>query len=246
MRMMQRCGISEVLKSLKESEDIQLVLVKRGVESEQLAGILKMVNDRGIRIIRGSDNDIWRMSRDNSEGTPEILALVGRDPTLDLDESIEAGGLIWLLAGAAYPVNIGFCIRTAEVSGADAVIVDAELSNTERKAAKRASMKAHRFIPVHWGDGLQAVKKAKDSGFRIISVEDTGTKYPWEADLTGNIVLIVGGEKKGISREILEYSDEVIRIPMTGFVPSFNLQAPLSAVAIEAQKQRSPQNRGPQ
>ena len=47
-------------------------------------------------------------------------------------------------------------------------------------------------------------------------------------------MLIVGGEKKGISKDILEYSDEVIRIPMTGFVPSFNLQAPLSAVAIEA------------
>jgi len=26
---------------------------------------------------------------------------------------------------------------------------------------------------------------------------------------------------------------------MSGFVPSFNLQAPLSAVAIEAQRQRS-------
>ena len=244
--MMQRCGITEVFASLKENEDIQLVLVKRGAKSEQLAKIMTIVSDRGIRIIRGSDNDIWRMSRDNSDGVPEILALVGRDPTLDLDESIEAGGLIWLLAGAAYPVNIGFCIRTAEVSGADAVIVDAELSNTERKAAKRASMKAHRFIPVHWGDGLRAVKKAKKAGFRIISVEDTGTKSPWETDLTGNIVLIVGGEKKGISKEILEYSDEIIRIPMAGFVPSFNLQAPLSAVAVEAQRQRNSQNRGPE
>ena len=244
--MMQRCGVTEVLASLKENENIRLVLVKRGAESEQLEEILTMVSDRGIRIIRGSDNDIWRMSRDNSKGVPEILALVGRDPTLDLDMSIEAGGLIWLLAGAAYPVNIGFCIRTAEVSGADAVIVDAELSNTERKAAKRASMKAHRFIPVHWGDGLQAVKKAKKSGFRIISVEDTGTKSPWEIDLTGNIVLIVGGEKRGISKDILEYSDEVIRIPMTGFVPSFNLQAPLSVVAVEAQRQRNSQNRGPE
>ena len=92
----------------------------------------------------------------------------------------------------------------------------------------------------------RAVKKAKKAGFRIISVEDTGTKSPWETDLTGNIVLIVGGEKKGISKDILEYSDEIIRIPMTGFVPSFNLQAPLSTVAVEAQRQRNSQNRGPE
>ena len=82
--MMQRCGITEVLASLKENEDIRLVLVRRGPESEQLEEVLTMVSDRGIRIIRGSDNDIWRMSRDNSKGVPEILALVGRDPTLDL------------------------------------------------------------------------------------------------------------------------------------------------------------------
>ena len=41
------------------------------------------------------------------------------------------------------------------------------------------------------------------------------------------------------SSQILEQSDEIIRIPMSGFVPSFNLQAPLSYVAIEAQRQRS-------
>ena len=56
--MMQRCGITEVFESLEENEDIRLVLVKRGAESEQLAEILTIVSDRGIRIIMGSDNDI--------------------------------------------------------------------------------------------------------------------------------------------------------------------------------------------
>ena len=100
-------------------------------------------------------------------------------------------------------------------------------------------MKAHRFIPVHWMSGLEAVRAARKAGFRIISIEDVGDSHPWEADLTGKIVLIVGGEKHGIPEEILRESDLVIRIPMTGFVPSFNLQAPLSAVAIEAQRQRN-------
>ena len=51
--MMQRCGITEVSQSLEENEDIRLLLVKRGAESEQLAKILTMASDRGIRIIRG-------------------------------------------------------------------------------------------------------------------------------------------------------------------------------------------------
>jgi tRNA G18 (ribose-2'-O)-methylase SpoU len=67
-----------------------------------------------------------------------------------------------MLDGAKYPVNIGFCIRTAEVSGADAVIVDGPLNNQERSAAKRASMKSHRFIPVFWRDAIGSIKAAKD------------------------------------------------------------------------------------
>ena len=235
---MQRCGFSEVLKSFREKEEIKLILVRRDSKSSDLSKVRSMANELGIRVIEGSDNDLWRMSRDNSHGIPDVLALVGRDPNLSLEEVIASGGLIWVLAGASYPVNIGFCIRTAEVSGADAVFVDAELSNTERKAAKRASMKAHRFIPVFWGDGFEAVKSAKEYGFKIVSLEDFGDKTPWDTDLTGNTMIIVGGERNGIPQKILDLSDEIIRIPMSGFVPSFNLQAPLSVVAVEAQRQR--------
>jgi 23S rRNA (guanosine2251-2'-O)-methyltransferase len=235
---MQRCGEDEILAAIANNEHIGLILVKRESKSSKLEQILKYAQDSEIKIIQGSENDLWRMSRDNSQGIPNILALVGRNPDLSLEEVFSHGGLVWLLAGAAYPVNIGFCIRTAEVSGASAVIIDAELNNQERSAAKRASMKAHRFLPVHWTSGLNAIMMAKEFGFRIISVEDVGESAPWDIDLTGDIVLIVGGERNGISPEILAESDEIVRIPMSGFVPSFNLQAPLSAVAIEAQRQR--------
>ena len=236
---MQRCGIEQVLEAIQRNEDISVILVKRDAQSNDLEKIISIAEKRGIKVIHGSENDLWRMSKDNSEGTPDVLALVGRNPHTSFDQTLSQGGLVWILAGAAYPVNIGFCIRTAEVSGADAVVIDAELTNQERKSSKRASMKAHRFIPVHWMSGIEAVRAAKKAGFRIISVEDIGELAPWETDLTGNIVLIVGGEKHGIPEEILLESDQIIRIPMTGFVPSFNLQAPLSAVAIEAQRQRN-------
>ena len=171
-----------------------------------------MASDRGIRIIRGSDNDIWRMSRDNSEGVSEILHwLVEIQP--DLDESIEAGGLIWLLAGAAYPVNIGFCIRTAEVSGADAVIVDAELSNTERKVKKSVN-EGSQIHSCSLGGRLPSCEKAKDAGFRIISVEDTGTKSPGSRT-TGNIVLIVGERRKESRKTFSNIRMRLSAFPLT-------------------------------
>ncbi len=236
---MQLCGLAEVRAALDEHEDITLILVKRENRSADVGALVAEAEGSGIRVIEGSENDLWRMARDNADGAPDILALVGRDPAASYEEVLAAGGLIWLLDGAKYPVNIGFCIRTAEVSGAGAVVVDGELNNAERSAAKRASMKAHRFIPVFWQSATDSIHAAKSAGYRILALEDIGDRAPWEVDMTGPVVLIVGGERAGISTEVLALADETIRIPMSGFVPSFNLQAPLSAASIEAQRQRS-------
>ena len=238
---MQLCGTEEVRVAFERGDSVSLILVKRGHENQAVENIISMAEKLNVPVIEGSENDLWRMAKNNSDGAPDVLGLVGRNPSASFEEVLESGGLIWMLDGAKYPVNIGFCIRTAEVSGADAVIVDGPLNNEKRSAAKRASMKSYRFIPVFWREAIDSIQSAKEAGFRIIAVEDVGENAPWEVELTGNIVLIVGGEREGISEQVLSEVDEIIRIPMTGFVPSFNLQAPLSAVAIEAQRQRSDQ-----
>ena len=93
-------------------------------------------------------------------------------------------------------------------------------------------------MPVHWVQGDNLVRLAKTSGFRVIALEDTGSLEPWEEDLTGDILLVVGGERDGISDSILGECDSVLRVPMSGFVPSYNLQAPMAVVAAEALRQR--------
>jgi|TARA_B110000914_G_C15520652_1_gene476653 tRNA G18 (ribose-2'-O)-methylase SpoU len=237
---MQRCGATEVSMALSSNEDVSLILVLRDTTDKDVLSIMQLAKDKNIPIKEGSERDLWRMARDNKgPNKPQVLALVGRNPYEGIEETLSNGGIVWLLAGAKYPVNIGFTIRTAEVSGANAVFIDSEISNTERKGALRASMKAHRFIPIHWVNGESIVDKAKSNGFKIISIEDVGKKTPWEEDLTGNIMLIIGGERSGISDAILQKSDSILKIPMTGFVPSFNLQAPMAIVSAEAQRQRS-------
>ena len=236
---MQRCGIAEVSSAL-ETEDVSLILTLREIKDIEVTRLLDMANKKGIRVRETSRNDMWRMSRVNQgEEPPPILALVGRDPDAGTNEILSSGGLCWLLDGARYPVNIGFTIRTAEVSGARAVFVDGKLSHAEKKAARRASMKADRFMPVHWVDGPELVRMAKAAGFRIISLEDSGDLEPWDEDLSGDVILVVGGEHDGISKPILDCSDSVIRVPMSGFVPSYNLQAPMAVVAAESLRQRN-------
>jgi tRNA G18 (ribose-2'-O)-methylase SpoU len=230
---MQRCGIEAIETALDAGEDITRVLALRDCEDPRLAELLDRCMESGIDVILGSEKDLWRMA----EKSPALaLALVGRQPEADLGTMLERGGLIWMLAGAQYQTNIGYCIRVAEVSGANGLIVTGEWTSDDRHRIIRAAMKTNRFMPVVLGcEGLEVLESWNG---RVIAIEDVGTDEPWDADLTGDVILIIGGENAGISEELLAAADQAIRIPMAGFTPSYNLQAPMAVVAVEALRQR--------
>ena len=240
----QRTGLNAVRVALEEmragGEAVNLILSRRDSESIDTTSLVEMANNLGVEVLDASDNDISRMAVGVvvGEEVPEVLALVGRDPRGTLDEVLSRGGLVWLLHGVNYTGNAGFSIRTVEISGADAIVIDGEFSHDERRNAERQSVRAHRFIPTIWENSETAIKQAKTAGFRIISIEDVGEVEPWDCDLTGNVLCIVGSERHGIPDWILTESDDIVRLPMIGFVPSYNLQVAVSVVALEALRQR--------
>ena len=232
---MQRRGIDEVGAAL-EQENVRLILVQRDHDEPAVTSLLEEARRRGIPIEEGPESDLWRMARPEGQA-PLILALVGRDPTFTLKEILAGEGVVWLLVGVRYAVNIGYVIRTAEVSGAAGLIICGQFSNNEQKTALRASMQSDRFIPVLWESLKQVLEKIGDSERRILSVEDVGSVYPWQADLTGNPVICIGGEHEGVPESVLDASAQVIRLPMAGFVPSYNLQTAMGVVAVEILRQ---------
>ncbi|MBW2402196.1 MAG: hypothetical protein JRG80_23590, partial [Deltaproteobacteria bacterium] len=79
--------------------------------------------------------------------------------------------------------------------------------------------------------------EAARSGRRLIAVEDVGDRAPWDVDLRGRVHLIVGGEADGIPKATLARCEAVVRVPMAGFLPSYNLQGAVAAVASERLRQ---------
>ena len=226
-------GSEAILSMLQTDHNIRLVLVDREMNTETLR---QECERQGIPLEEGSTNDLWRMS---ATGNTDALALLGREPRGTLEEVFERGGSIWLLDGVQYPTNLGFGIRTIEVSGADAVVLNISRTHQDRRTIRRSSMRADRFIPVVYSDTTSIINEAKKNNFRIIAAEDVGTVEPWNADLTGNVLFVVGAEREGVSREVLDACDEVVRLPMDGFVPSYTLQVAISVLAVEALRQRN-------
>jgi len=226
----QITGVQAVLSAIREGVDVKLVLVDREADCDEIRSECK---SRGIILEEGSTNDLWRMSLD---GQQDALALIGREPEGTLDEVMQRPGVIWLFDGVTYSTNLGFAIRTAEVSGATAVLINVEKTHAERRTIRRAGMRADRFIPVVYAT-TEEILAANNRP--IIVAEDVGDKAPWDVDLTGDVLLVVGAENEGVSQIVLDAANEIVRLPMEGFVPSYNLQVAVSSLALERLRQIS-------
>ena len=231
----QLCGPDELEAGLERGDAIRLVLVESGCSEQRVRGLAERAAAAGITVRDASPASLWRLSLQDPPA--RVLALVGADPGASLDEALAERGAAWLLAGTAYPGNTGFAIRTAEVSGADAIFIDNDFEHEGKREATRAAMRADRFMPVFWRSGAEVLDGARRHGRRIFAVEDVGTALPWEVDLTGPVLFVIGGERHGIPGPLLEGADQILRLPMQGFIPSYNLQAAMAAVALERIRQ---------
>ena len=231
----QRAGAADVAGALDTGETIRLLMVREGGLSPEAREVLARCKAAEVPIRKAGQREMKRMARAGEE--PELLALVGGDPTASLEEVLATEGPLWLLTGVAYPGNAGFAIRTAEVSGAAGIALDVSFDREGRRQALRASMRADRLFPVVWARADTVLDHAREAGYRLVGVEDQGVQAPWEVDLTGPAVFVVGGEAGGIASSVLDRCDVTIRIPMAGFIPSYNLQAALAIVAGERLRQ---------
>jgi len=235
----QLTGIDAVREALDRGDALGLVMVGR--EALDLDPAVKELVSRaeaaGINIRVAAPRELERMSR--TLPVSPILALRGDAPVATLDELMHAKGAVWLLSRIAYGTNAGFALRTVEVAGAVGVVVDDHLATAQlRKAALRASIRADRYMPVLWTPAEDAVDAGLRAGRRLVGIEDTGTHAPWDAELAGDDVLfVVGGEQEGIPPAILARCHDVVCLPMFGFIPSYNLQAAVAAVAAERLRQ---------
>ena len=233
----QISGIAAISQAIEEDETVRLLLVRTEQTSPDLAPLVEQARRKGIPVIASKDRDVWRMAQ--SDPDAQVLALLGPSPVATEDELLGRGGAIWALVDLQYPTNIGYVIRTAEVSGASGVLVFGDYTNKDKGRAFRIAMGAERFLPVLWPEtaAVQWLETARARGYRLVALENVDAKPPWEVPLAGDVIMIVGAERHGIPAEILDVCDDVVHVPMDGFVPSYNLQAPVAVLAAERLRQ---------
>jgi 23S rRNA (guanosine2251-2'-O)-methyltransferase len=80
---------------------------------------------------------------------------------------------------------------------------------------------------------------ATQAGFWIGGAEAEAEAAPWDVDLSGSTVIVLGGEGKGIRPRVAGACDGLVGLPLAGSVDSLNVSAAAAALTFEAVRQRS-------
>ncbi|MEP5069822.1 MAG: TrmH family RNA methyltransferase, partial [Crocinitomicaceae bacterium] len=85
---------------------------------------------------------------------------------------------------------------------------------------------------------LDSARFLQESGVNIISCSEKTDKTLDQVDFTLPTAIIMGSEERGISSELMELSNEIVKIPMSGSIESLNVGVASGMALYEVQRQR--------
>ena len=138
-----------------------------------------------------------------------------------------------VLDGIQDPGNLGTILRTIDSVGLSQVIVSKETADSYNPKVVRSTMGAiFRVNVIESEDLLQTLKNLKKHKYKIMatSLETNNSIYDVEYNKK---VIVIGNEANGVSKNVLEYADEKIKIPMLGKTESLNASVATSIILYE-------------
>jgi 23S rRNA (guanosine2251-2'-O)-methyltransferase len=176
-------------------------------------------------------------SRDHQGVVAEVAAYPYRDPAGLLRRE---GCLIVVLDQIQDPRNLGAVCRSAELAGAAGVVIPERRAAEVTAAACKASAGAVEHLDVARVRNLADwLGEAKEAGFWIWGADADAPSAPWEVDLRGSTILVLGGEGKGIRPRVAATCDGMVALPTSGRLASLNVSSAAAALLFEAVRQRS-------
>lgn len=235
-------GLRPVIEAIKAGKEIDRLLIRQGLQGALYHELMTEVKNHEIVYQIVPVERIELVTRKNHQGVLAWLSVIEYQHIDNLLPMVFEKGedpLIIALDGVSDVRNFGAIVRTAECLGAHGVIVPEKGSaRITADAVKTSAGALHTFPVCREKSIVRAVEFLKDSGLKVIGAEERSGKPASEADLTGPVVLILGSEDKGISRELKNLSDYLIKIPMKGNISSLNVSVAAGILLYETVRQR--------
>jgi tRNA (guanosine-2'-O-)-methyltransferase len=137
------------------------------------------------------------------------------------------------------PHNVSAIFRTCDAAGVPKISLLYTFELFPR-ISKTSSSSANKWIEIEkFNNTKLCYDDLRKQGFKIYaSMLNKDAKNIYDIDLTKKIALVFGNEKRGVSPEAEQLSDETFYIPMLGMIQSLNVSVAAAVTLYEAQRQR--------
>ena len=223
-------GIRSVNEVLKSSYEIEYLLYSDKFE-DKIDALFKNEKIKNVQFYNVT-NDVLKLLC--STETPQgVVAIVNIKKFNIVDE---LNGFYVLVDKVQDPGNIGTIIRSAHASGAKGVILTKGTVDVFNDKAFRSTMGSVFHIPIIEDDRV-FIKKLKDDKFKFVVSSLQTDKNFFDVNLKDNLVICVGNEGIGISKEIYDLADINVKIPMTGGAESLIVAVSSTVMMFEIVRQ---------
>jgi 23S rRNA (guanosine2251-2'-O)-methyltransferase len=226
-------------------------MVRRLVLARQEAGttieaILDLARSRHLPIETRPRDELDRQLRGATH--QGVLLEVGPFPYAEPEELVARAalgpdaGFLLVLDGIQDPQNLGAIVRSAEAAGAHGCILPKDRAVGVSPAAVRASAGATEHLAIARVTNLATFLEAlKPQGFWVVGTDASVGRDLFAADLTDPLVLVIGGEERGLRPLTKSRCDLIVQIPSRGTVASLNASAAAAVCLFEVARQRRAQ-----
>ncbi len=203
-------------------------------------GYLRAVADKhGYDIVESTAEEIESLAIGNTHGG--LIALCGERPIprlADCTGEILPCGFYAYIEGIEDPYNFGYALRSLYACGVNGIILGERNWYTASGVIARASAGASEMLPVYTSDTKALADTFKELHYSLVAADlrtehelgDTPLPYP--------LLLVAGGEKRGISKTLLEQIDLRVKIPYAQpFHASLSAASAVTMFAYEIMRQ---------
>jgi 23S rRNA (guanosine2251-2'-O)-methyltransferase len=231
-------GRNAVAEALRAGMPVRRILIAEGTKPDRtLDEIARRAAETGVKVIRAPKRELDAKSeRGAHQG---VLAEAAPYPYASLEDVLARAegkerSLVIALDHITDPGNLGAIVRTAEVVGADGVLVANRRTAAVTPAAYKASAGALAHVALAQEANLvRSLERLKEAGFWVAGASEHASQTVWEAPLEGRIALVMGSEGEGLARLTRETCDFLVRLPQAGKVGSLNVAQAATAIAYE-------------
>ncbi|WP_421763459.1 23S rRNA (guanosine(2251)-2'-O)-methyltransferase RlmB [Ekhidna sp.] len=236
-------GIRTVIEAVKSGQHMERVFIQKSLKGDLYKELMIELHQTSTPISKVPVERINKFTKKNHQGVVALISPVQYHTLEHLVPKLYEEGknpLILILDEITDIRNFGAIARTAECLGVHGIVIPSRGGAQINEDAVKTSAGAFNYLPVcREKNLLDAARFLQESGINIVSCSEKTKTTLDKVNFTGPTAIIMGSEESGISEELIQISNEVAKVPLTGAIESLNVGVAAGMALYEVQRQRN-------